>query len=176
MPANKMYSPWTDERLELLKKLAAEGFSNAVIAAELGLTRNAVIGKRAREDIPTVNPCGGPTIEVEKRSIRARQARERRAALHLKPHWSYHSRKVVSLPKPPFGDIVPLNVNLIDLESNHCRYPTDERGENGLMLFCGHPQQKDSSYCECHRKLTTTTAYSLQQEYLRSKQRERKAA
>ena len=37
---------WTDERVELLKKLWADGLSASQIAAELGgITRNAVIGK-----------------------------------------------------------------------------------------------------------------------------------
>ena len=37
---------WTDERVELLKKLWADGLSASRIAAELGgITRNAVIGK-----------------------------------------------------------------------------------------------------------------------------------
>ena len=37
---------WTDERVELLKKLWADGLSASQIAAELGgITRNAVSGK-----------------------------------------------------------------------------------------------------------------------------------
>ena len=38
---------WTDERVELLRKLWLEGFSASKIAAQLanGITRNAVIGK-----------------------------------------------------------------------------------------------------------------------------------
>src|SRR5258707_9791100 len=37
---------WTDERVELLKKLWGDGLSASVIAGELGgITRNAVIGK-----------------------------------------------------------------------------------------------------------------------------------
>jgi GcrA cell cycle regulator len=37
---------WTDERVELLKKLWSEGLSASQIAGELGgITRNAVIGK-----------------------------------------------------------------------------------------------------------------------------------
>ena len=37
---------WTDERVELLKKLWADGLSASQIAGELGgITRNAVIGK-----------------------------------------------------------------------------------------------------------------------------------
>ena len=37
---------WTDERVELLKKLWSDGLSASQIAGELGgITRNAVIGK-----------------------------------------------------------------------------------------------------------------------------------
>ena len=37
---------WTEERIEMLKKLWSEGFSASQIANELGgVTRNAVIGK-----------------------------------------------------------------------------------------------------------------------------------
>ena len=37
---------WTDERVELLKKLWADGLSASQIAGELGgITRNAVIGR-----------------------------------------------------------------------------------------------------------------------------------
>ena len=38
---------WTDERVELLRKLWNEGLSASQVAAELGtgVTRNAVIGK-----------------------------------------------------------------------------------------------------------------------------------
>ena len=40
---------WTEERVELLKKLWMEGFSASQIAGELGegVTRNAVIGSRS---------------------------------------------------------------------------------------------------------------------------------
>jgi hypothetical protein len=40
-------APWTEERVELLKKLWAEGLSASQIAGRLlqGVTRNAVIGK-----------------------------------------------------------------------------------------------------------------------------------
>lgn len=39
--------PWTDERVETLKRLWTEGHSASQIAARLGMgvTRNAVIGK-----------------------------------------------------------------------------------------------------------------------------------
>ena len=56
---------WTDERVELLKKLWTDGLSASQIAAELGnVTRNAVIGKvhrlglsgRAKDAKPAARP------------------------------------------------------------------------------------------------------------------------
>ena len=56
---------WTDERVELLKKLWADGLSASQIAAELGgITRNAVIGK--------VHPAGP---KVPRRAPRASASR-----------------------------------------------------------------------------------------------------
>lgn len=44
---------WTDERVEKLKKLWAEGLSASQIAAQLGgVSRNAVIGKVHRLSLP----------------------------------------------------------------------------------------------------------------------------
>src|SRR3954454_13736556 len=44
--AEELFMSWTDERVEMLKKLWADGLSASQIAAELGgITRNAVIGK-----------------------------------------------------------------------------------------------------------------------------------
>src|SRR3954468_15105028 len=54
---------WTDERVEMLKKLWAEGLSASQIAAELGgITRNAVIGKVHRLGLsgPAKAPSSAP--------------------------------------------------------------------------------------------------------------------
>ena len=47
-------SPWTDERIELLRALWADGMSCSRIAGELGggISRNAVIGKVHRLKLP----------------------------------------------------------------------------------------------------------------------------
>jgi GcrA cell cycle regulator len=52
---------WTDERVELLKKMWTEGQSASQIAKELGgVTRNAVIGKVHRLGLSNRNGAGGP--------------------------------------------------------------------------------------------------------------------
>ncbi|KAE9630491.1 GcrA cell cycle regulator [Parasedimentitalea maritima] len=51
---------WTDERVELLKKMWGEGQSASQIAKELGgVTRNAVIGKVHRLGLSNRNSTGG---------------------------------------------------------------------------------------------------------------------
>lgn len=60
---------WTDERVELLKKLWTEGKSASAIAKELGsVTRNAVIGKVHRLNLGNRN---GPEAEAEPAPERA---------------------------------------------------------------------------------------------------------
>jgi GcrA cell cycle regulator len=58
---------WTDERVETLKKMWAEGQSASQIAKELGgVTRNAVIGKVHRLGLSNrVGPGGAPEAEEE---------------------------------------------------------------------------------------------------------------
>ena len=55
---------WTDERVELLKKLWQDGLSASQIAAELGgVTRNAVIGKVHRLGL---SGRGQPTSSIKR--------------------------------------------------------------------------------------------------------------
>jgi len=58
---------WTDERVETLKKMWAEGHSASQIAKELGgVTRNAVIGKVHRLGLSNrVGPGGVPEVEED---------------------------------------------------------------------------------------------------------------
>ncbi len=56
---------WTDERVELLKKMWSEGQSASQIAKELGgVTRNAVIGKVHRLGLSNRTAAGGAEAEV----------------------------------------------------------------------------------------------------------------
>ena len=59
---------WTDERVEMLKKLWADGLSASQIAAQLGgVSRNAVIGKVHRLNLPGRAKSGGQTKVRTKR-------------------------------------------------------------------------------------------------------------
>jgi GcrA cell cycle regulator len=80
-PPGKATMSWTDERVETLKRMWAEGQSASAIAKELGgVTRNAVIGKvhrlglSNRTDEPEAAPAPEPVAEkkVEKKPVTAK--------------------------------------------------------------------------------------------------------
>ena len=74
---------WTDERVELLKKLWTEGLSASQIAAELGnVTRNAVIGKVHRLGLSGRAKTRRRPCRLA-RTARPRKADPRRRALRL---------------------------------------------------------------------------------------------
>ena len=75
---------WTDERVEKLKKLWSEGLSASQIAAQLGgVSRNAVIGKVHRLNLPGRAKAGGtPTAARPKRPA---AATPRPAAFQARP-------------------------------------------------------------------------------------------
>lgn len=126
---------WTDERIETLKRLQAEGVSCSAIAAELGgVSRNAVIGKLHRLGIGSPRRPGKPRPE------------------HAGTRSAKRERKV--LPPRPFNDLTPEiftdPIALAALESHHCRWP---QGEGAAIMFCGTRQVEGVSYCPRHCRM-----------------------
>src|SRR3569832_1579830 len=70
------HATWTDERIELLKSHFAAGLTCREIAADIGVSRNAVIGKLSR-----LNLTRGRTIDDRK--VQDRPARTPRAVPRL---------------------------------------------------------------------------------------------
>ena len=149
---------WTDERVELLKKLWADGLSASQIAAQLGgVTRNAVICKVHRLSLSgRVKPASG-TPRPRKPRAAAPHRPAGRAYIAgntaLKAHAHPAPRR---LPSPvPFEDIVvpiSLNVSLMALNDSMCKWPIGDPGAEGFH-FCGHRNFNGLPYCEYHSRL-----------------------
>jgi GcrA cell cycle regulator len=149
---------WTDEQIAELKEKWAEGKSATVIAAEFGdgVTRNAVLGKAHRLGLPThhtVTTAHGPRA-VKEPSVRAPRVAK------SKPD----PKKIAELQEfmdraPSFAEViaapVPLNMTLLDLNHNNCRWPVS--GEKADMLFCGRDADAASVYCTYHHRLSKGT-------------------
>jgi len=159
---------WTDERVELLKKLWSEGLSASQIAARLsqGVTRNAVIGKVHR-----LNLSGRAT---QPRTTAPRAPRKPREPRHpgrsigqpsmpsagntaLKPMMraEVHLRQQ-TLPAPEPLRLVDLpkggRVTILHLSDKTCKWPIGDPG-NEEFCFCGHGPRDGSPYCEYHARL-----------------------
>lgn len=150
---------WTDDRVDLLKKLWSEGLSASQIAGRLGsVTRNAVIGKVHRLGL-----SGRATTSRMKSSRpRARAATARRAAAQQRPNFRqlgnpafrslYQGDAEPFVPAPeeieiPIGE----RKGLQDLLENDCRWPIGDPQHDDFH-FCNRHKVPGLPYCEFHAK------------------------
>ncbi len=159
---------WTDERVEILKKLWAEGLSARQIADQLGgVTRNAVIGKVHRLGLSgrattsrakTMRPRK-KRVEVTKRAPNGvsdgATAKVASAAISAKAASPHQSPGVENFPTALLTPIDELVIPLADrvtmetLKESHCKWPIGDPAEEDFH-FCGHSRHEEGVYCEFH--------------------------
>ena len=136
---------WTDERIEVLKSMSAQGLSAGQIAEKLGgVSRNAVIGKLHR-------------LQRGERSRPSRPARPHKALARVpapvRPAESREEvfRPMVAPPTPPPMDREPgdpVGVSFLALQEHMCRWPIGDPSSTSFG-FCGD-RIGHGSYCERH--------------------------
>lgn len=155
---------WTDERVEKLTKLWADGLSASQIAAQLGgVTRNAVIGKVHRLNLPGRVKSGGTTAARPKRaptvprpasSFNARPARpvsRGSAAVALQEDVS---PEVDAAPRTFDDVVVPIarKLPLTELTERTCKWPIGDPMDEEFH-FCGNEAGENGPYCKYHGRL-----------------------
>ena len=89
---------WTDERVELLKKMWGEGQSASQIAKELGgVTRNAVIGKVHRLGLSNRTAGGKPETKAKPAAAAKPEAKPRTTA---RPKPAKPGKYAAAAPQP----------------------------------------------------------------------------
>ena len=167
----EMTMSWTDERVELLKKLWIDGLSASQIAGELGgVTRNAVIGKvhrlglsgrakspssssapRARKPAPrpavtrttTSSPSmGGSTGSSMGGSVRGNTA----LAPQMREDVAY--MPVVHVQEDV---VVPMSrrVSIMELREGMCKWPMGDP-QSSEFVYCGADCGFGKTYCTHH--------------------------
>jgi hypothetical protein len=142
---------WTPAQLARFEELTAQGWSASLIGADIGKSRNAVIGKWNRSGIShkarIMRSDGVEHIFKQRRSYK-----RRRPTTILKPPPKFRfvapRLRIVSPIAPP----VPGSLNpkrLLELEAGDCRFPISPHGSRDF-LFCGNPQLERQSYCAGH--------------------------
>lgn len=143
MPANE--PTWTTERIELLKSHFAAGLSCREIANEIGVSRNAVIGKLSRLSLTREK-------KIEVRRDGARKGRSRSV-----PRLQYRILRRLFAEASPFEDGQTTihseqHCSLLELSEERCRWPINSPGEEGFC-FCGNRPIEGVPYCPGHARL-----------------------
>lgn len=145
---------WNDEKIELLKKLWAEGLSCSVIADRMGdgLSRNAVIGKVSRLRLPGRDVKVRQSIGGKKgaKVMRKRHQEAKRIASGKPPSAVaalFKAEPFVSrdIPQVPESQRKVLD----DLGERDCRFPYGD----GPFTFCARPKVTGLAYCEDHARI-----------------------
>ncbi|MBR0775932.1 GcrA-like regulator [Bradyrhizobium diazoefficiens] len=138
---------WTDERIELLKRHFEAGLSCREIAADIGVSRNAVIGKLSR-----LNLTRGRSTDERRLDRSFGQGRAPRAV----PRLQYEMLATIygeSDAPDVTGPIDDGNrCSLLELSENRCRWPISTPGEDDFC-FCGNSAPDGQSYCAGHSRL-----------------------
>ncbi len=144
---NNIASFWTEERLERLKTLHAEGKSATQIFALMGAqSRNAVCGK-----IHRLGLSAPPRAPKQPRAPRKSRAGEH----HLRARIVDNGRRL-EVHKVKFS-AEEIKLRCVEIECvtpfadvTGCMYPADG---DGPILFCNGPRAEHSSYCFAHHAL-----------------------
>jgi GcrA cell cycle regulator len=147
---------WTDERVETLKKLWADGHSASQIAVELGgITRNAVIGKVHRLGLSgrAKSPSSGAARPRKPRSA-AHMLRVSRASMRGNTALA-HAYDLDMEPEPaPVDNVIPMGQrrSLLELTEETCRWPIGDPG-TADFFFCGGSAVTSLPYCAYHSRI-----------------------
>jgi GcrA cell cycle regulator len=158
---------WTDQRVELLKKLWADGLSASQIAAEIGnVTRNAVIGKvhrlglsgraktppkanatsavQARPRKPSRPPSAPASIVPEApNNVVVAPIVQRQSVVEARPDRTGHDDVAIPMSE---------RVTIMDLRESMCRWPMGDPTRSDFR-FCGARCTPGIPYCTHHARI-----------------------
>jgi GcrA cell cycle regulator len=146
---------WSAERVELLKRYVRAGFTCLQIAREIGVTRNAVIGKLNRLGLS--RPSGSARAAArpqETNGSRMRRPRpiKQRGILRTVFAEAPPAAAEATEPAVPSAD----RCTLLELAYDKCRWPISEPDAKDFS-FCGNPAVAGLSYCAGHARIAYRT-------------------
>ncbi|MBK8455773.1 MAG: GcrA family cell cycle regulator [Phyllobacteriaceae bacterium] len=157
---------WTDERIEHLKKLWADGLSASQIAVQLGgVSRNAVIGKvhrlkltsRGRTNAAPTRPKKSVKTTVAQRPAMRQTSSPRMGmtigatALRIDV---LEDLSVAPAPRHLVEIIAPPSrkLKLTELTERTCKWPIGDPLHEDFH-FCGNDSGESAPYCDYHSRI-----------------------
>ncbi len=140
---------WTEDRVDVLTKLWAEGLSASQIAKQLGgVTRNAVIGKVHRLGLSGRAKPSRPVVRVASKQAKAKA---RVASVPRAPKTP--AVVEVAPPPPPPIEAKPLPngeyATILTIRDHMCKWPIGDPSASDFR-FCGRRHKSGEPYCEAH--------------------------
>jgi len=143
---------WSDERIALLKILFERGCTCREMACEIGVSRNAVIGKLARLNLTRGRTARMPRTERRAGTAPARPRGARPLQLLLQAHVEGEASEfsTTAIAALPIED--GPGCSLLELGDDKCRWPIGN-GCAADAKFCGNPPLGGMPYCAGHARL-----------------------
>ena len=152
---------WTEQRIEMLRRLWGQGQTASQIAAALGgVTRNAVIGKAHRLGLtgrpsPIKRDAGGNSIPKRRPVPRRVMTSQPKPMMPLQRSMPTQSQDGgVSVSQPPAPREQPRNYPPARAHggTKSCSWPVGDPKQPGFH-FCGEPSEPGRPYCanHCHQ-------------------------
>jgi GcrA cell cycle regulator len=160
---------WTDERVDLLKRLWSEGLSASQIAGELGgVTRNAVIGKVHRLGLsgrakapsqqaarpkkpagtPAPRPSHAPRPSLQHHHHTVGNTVLKTEIVHVARPQQQVQPKIYALTESPLVE----NASIMQLTEQTCKWPVGDPGQDGFH-FCARRSTVGVPYCGYHSRI-----------------------
>ena len=140
---------WTAERIEQLRNFVVSGLTCSQIAAEIGVTRNAVIGKIHRLGLSPARPAGAPARSCPP-GVRHPRLPPRRRLLHL------IGAAAPALADDTIAEPAPIDstqrCSLLDIAQGKCHWPIGDP-QAADFAFCGNAAIAGFSYCAGHARM-----------------------
>ena len=144
-------STWNTDRIEQLRRYFDAGLTCSQIAREIGVTRNAVIGKMNRMGLS------------RPRDVLSAQMRRAAKLARPKPQRNWRRLTIIAQRKmlrdaypAAEPEEIPIyngrGCTLLELRQGQCRWPINEPGAENFC-FCGNEQFHGMPYCVGHARL-----------------------
>ncbi len=148
---------WTTERVDQLRNYVTAGLTCSQIAGEIGVTRNAVIGKIHRLGLSPTRPPGRPSALAQRmRSVRSQPRRPQTRIARLLRAFADTTTVTPFETTAAMMELPPVDSarrrSLLDLASGDCRWPLGDPGKHDFG-FCGNDVIAGISYCAGHARL-----------------------